>query len=76
MLKDQLGARDGITVESFKKDQEYQINGDLAEIFVKLGYAKKVDEAVQVEAEAEVLETKVDLPEEVKPVKLGKSKKG
>ena len=45
MTRDQRGSPNGIAVNEYKKDQEYDIPKDLAKIFIKdLGCAVKVKE--------------------------------
>ena len=50
MLETQAGSVDGINVVNYKKDQEYDLEGDLLNVFLnKLKAAEPVEEVKMVE---------------------------
>lgn len=43
MVQDKKGSIDGVTVNNYMSDVEYDIHKDLANVFIKLNVAKKVE---------------------------------
>lgn len=75
MLETKLGSPNGIDVEKYEKGNEYEMEGHLLEVFLKHGWAEKVEIKMEKVVYENKMISKIEENKKIEVIKKNDNKK-